>query len=80
MARHDLQVYHFDRHEMDHIARADPVRHPQLYALQVRLKELTEQAWLDEYWVRRPVEQMTEIVARHFKPLLAGSPRHSGQW
>lgn len=57
-ARHGLQVYHFDQHEMDHITRAGPLRHPQLYALQGQLKELTEEAWLDAYWVRRPVEEM----------------------
>jgi hypothetical protein len=27
-----LQVYHFDRHEPAHFARADPQRHPALYA------------------------------------------------
>jgi len=55
---HGLPVYHFDRHEMDHIARADPARHPQLYALRVQLAELDEQAWLDEYWVRPSVQEM----------------------
>ncbi|HUZ03668.1 MAG TPA: hypothetical protein VMU89_25265 [Thermomicrobiaceae bacterium] len=30
--RHGLQVYHFDRHEPEHFARADPARHPALHA------------------------------------------------
>ncbi len=56
--KHGLPVYHFDRHEMDHIARAEPTRRPQLYALWVQLAELDERAWLEEFWVRRSVEEM----------------------
>ena len=56
--KNHLPVYHFDRHELDHIARADPKRHPALHALGSSLKELDERAWCDEHWVRRPVEEM----------------------
>lgn len=28
--RYDVRVYHFDRHEMSHFARADPIHHPAL--------------------------------------------------
>lgn len=57
-SKHGLPVYHFDRHEMDHIARATPARYPQLHALGVQLAELDEQAWLEEFWVRRSVQEM----------------------
>lgn len=30
--KHGLQVYHFDRHEMEHFRQADPVLHPNLTA------------------------------------------------
>jgi len=53
-----LPVYHFDRREMDHLARATPTRHPHLYALQAHLATLDEQEWLEENWVRRPVAEM----------------------
>lgn len=53
-----LPVYHFDRHEMGHIARADPARHPELYRLGAKLKELGEPAWLEEDWVRPVPEEM----------------------
>lgn len=57
-ARHGLPVYRFDRHEPDHIARADPVRHPALHAPQTSLAELDQPAWLDEHWLRRPVAEL----------------------
>lgn len=56
--RHGLQVYHFDRHEKDHIARADPKRHPALSALRRRLSDLEEREELDGRWVRRTPEEM----------------------
>lgn len=56
--KHGLQVYHFDRHEMDHIARADPERHPALYALRLRLIELDERVELEGRWVLQPVAEM----------------------
>jgi hypothetical protein len=43
--RHGLQQYHFDRHEMAHFARLDPVRHPALYAAHPD-RMTTEQRWL----------------------------------
>jgi len=46
------------------IARADPARHPQLYALRVQLAELDEQVWLDEYWVRPSVQEMVRGTIR----------------
>jgi len=57
-SKHGLAVYHFDRHEMDHIVRADPVRRPQLHALGVQLAELDEQAWLEDFWVRLSAQEM----------------------
>ncbi len=56
--RHGLPVYHFDRCEMAHFARADPARHPALYALGAKLEELGERAWLEEDWVRPTPEEM----------------------
>ncbi len=62
--RHGLQVYHFDRRELDHIERADPARHPALHALGTDLRELGERAWQESYWVRRPVaEQARGAIA-----------------
>lgn len=62
--RHGLQVYHFDRREMDHIRRADPARHPALHALGKDLQVLGERAWQEGYWVRRPVaEQARGAIA-----------------
>ena len=65
LARHfDLPVYHFDRYEREHIARAIPTRHPRLYALQTQLATLDEHVWLEEGWVRRPVAEMvTDAIA-----------------
>src|ERR671933_152564 len=62
--RHWLQVYHFDRREMDHIGRADPERHPALHALGTSLRELDEREWVEAHWVRRPVpEQARGAIA-----------------
>jgi hypothetical protein len=50
--KHRLQVYHFDRHEPAHFARAKPDRHPALFAAHpVRMTA-------DERWVQRPVAVM----------------------
>lgn len=57
-AQYGLTVYHFDRHEMDHIARADPERHPQLHRLGAKLAEIGEMAWLEEEWIRAGPEEM----------------------
>ena len=37
--KYKLQVYRFDRREMDHIARADPARQPALAAFGARLRD-----------------------------------------
>lgn len=56
--QHRLPAYHFDRREMDHIARADPERHPALHALGAKLREIDERAWLEEAWVLTTPEEM----------------------
>lgn len=57
-AQHGLPVYHFDPHERDHLARADPARHPTLAAMRARIAAFGRDAWLEEFWVRRPPEEM----------------------
>lgn len=47
-----LQIYHFDRHEPDHFARADPQRHPALYAAH------PERLDAEARWLGRAPEQM----------------------
>ena len=62
--KYGLQVYHFDRREMDHIRRADPARHPALHALGASLRELDEREWVEAHWMRRPVaEQARGAIA-----------------
>ncbi len=56
--KYGLSVYHFDRRELDHIARADSGRHPALHALGRGLAELDERAWLEEFWVQRSVAEL----------------------
>lgn len=53
-----LRAYHFDRHEMDHLARADPLRYPKLYRLKEQLTDLGEPAWLELDWVHPTPEEM----------------------
>jgi len=43
--RHNIDVYHFDRHEMRHFARADPATSPALWAAHPD-RMTTEQRWL----------------------------------
>jgi hypothetical protein len=50
--KYQLQVYHFDRHEPAHFARANPNHHPALFA--AHPARMTP----DERWVRQPVERM----------------------
>ena len=50
--KHQLQIYHFDRHEPAHFARANPDQHPALFA--AHPARMTP----DERWVRQPVECM----------------------
>jgi hypothetical protein len=62
--KHKLQVYHFDRREMDHIGRADPARQPALAAFGARLRGLDERAFSEDLWVARPPAAMArETVA-----------------
>lgn len=72
-AKHQLQVYHFDRHEPAHFARATAADHPALYvAHPARMAP-------DERWVRHSVEWMvretiaswTERCAMAIEDLLA---------
>lgn len=56
--RHQLPVYHFDRHEMEHIARADPARYPELYRLGRMLAEIGEMAWVEEDWIHADPDEM----------------------
>ena len=51
--RHGLQVYHFDRHELDHFARADPARQPALYAAH------PDRMGPEERWLGSSPEEMT---------------------
>lgn len=57
-AQQGLPVYHFAPRERDHIARADPARHPTLAAMRARIAALGRDAWLEDFWVRRPPEEM----------------------
>lgn len=57
-AKYDFQVYHFDRHEPAHFARAEVNRHPTLFAAHpVRMTP-------DERWVQRPVTVMVQETIR----------------
>ncbi|MDF2651110.1 MAG: hypothetical protein K0Q73_6915 [Paenibacillus sp.] len=51
-------MYHFDRHELDHIRRADPKLHRELFAFGRKLAELDERAFLEWLWVRYTPEQL----------------------
>lgn len=80
--RHGAQVYHFDRHERDHIRRADPIRHPAVFALGALLRDLDERALAHELWLARPPEAMardtiaswSQRVALAVEDLLAMPP------
>ncbi|HEY8601299.1 MAG TPA: hypothetical protein VIL85_22910 [Thermomicrobiales bacterium] len=57
-----MQVYHFDRHEPDHFARAEPQRHPALYAAHPARLD-AEARWLGsapEEMARRAIASWTE--------------------
>jgi hypothetical protein len=44
----DLAVYHQDRHEMEHLRRADLLRHPRHVAMRARVEDGTfHQSWVD---------------------------------
>jgi hypothetical protein len=56
--RHGFLVYHLDRHERDHFARADPGRHPELSRLARTFVELDEQTWVERHWLGSTPEEM----------------------
>jgi hypothetical protein len=56
--RHRFTVYHLDQHERDHLARADPARHPELFRLGRTLAELDELDWVDRHWIGSSPEEM----------------------
>lgn len=57
-ARFDVAVYHQDRNEMDHLRRADPVRHPRHVAMRKRLEEQDEATFFEQGWLGRMVAEM----------------------
>jgi hypothetical protein len=56
--RHRLPVSHLDQHERDHLARADPARHPELFRLGQTLAELDEMAWVERHWIQSSPAEM----------------------
>ena len=64
--QHGLQVYHFDRHEMEHFSRADAVRHPALYGSHPD-RVTTEERWLGSSPERdgRGDDRLLERTLRH---------------
>jgi hypothetical protein len=57
-AKYAMRVYHFDRHEPAHFARADPTRHPALSAAH------PDRMTLDERWVSQTPEKMAADTIR----------------
>ncbi|HEX7103139.1 MAG TPA: hypothetical protein VF201_10895 [Nitrolancea sp.] len=71
-ARHRISVYHFDRHEPAHFARADPTRHPALYAAHPD-RMSTEERWLGsapEVMARETMHSWTERFGMALDDLL----------
>lgn len=74
--RHGLQVYHFDRHEMEHFGRVDPARHPALYAAHPD-RMTTEARWLGsppEAMARETIACWTERFGMALDDLRAMPP------
>jgi len=72
-ARHGLQVYHFDRHEMAHFAKATPDAHPALWAAHPD-RMTTEQRWLGsppDVMARDTIACWSERVEMAFEDLRA---------
>lgn len=83
----DLAVYHQDRHELAHIARADPGRHPRHVALRAQLASAAFfQSWVDHdpgelahearaNWIER-IDLVCEDLARigDGRPIVAEGP------
>jgi hypothetical protein len=61
-ARHGLPVYHFDRHEQDHLRRADPKHHPAVTALRALMEAHKEAALAHELWLAHPPAAMAEFT------------------
>ena len=83
--KYQAQVYHFDRHEMAHIRRADPAQHPAVVRLRTQLTELDEPALAHELWLARSPEEMargaiaswSQRVSLAIEDLLAMPPTQS---
>lgn len=60
--RHRLQVYHFDRHEADHLRRATPERQPTVVALRTLVATLDEPALAHELWLAHPPATMARFA------------------
>ena len=60
--QHQAQVYHFDRHEMAHIRRADPVCHPAIVAFRDQFDQLDERAFANQLWLAHPPATMANLV------------------
>lgn len=54
--RYGFDIYHFDRHEMDHFARADPEKHPALWAA------LPDRMISERRWLGSSPEEMAEAT------------------
>jgi hypothetical protein len=63
IARFPLHYYHYDRHEREHIARRDPVRHPELDAY--------EALSIDDRWVACPVGEMVRATVTAWRERFA---------
>ena len=61
-AKYELATYHFDLHELDHIRRADPVRHPYLSAVGHWLATMEERSFVEYLWVKRTPEEMAKTT------------------
>jgi hypothetical protein len=72
-ARHRINVYHFDRHEPAHFARADPLQHPAVYAAHPD-RMTTEERWLGsppDAMARDTIASWTERFGMALDDLLA---------
>lgn len=56
--------YHQDRHELEHIRRADPAMYPRHAGMRDRLARQTEAQFFEDGWLGRPVEDMAR-ESRH---------------
>lgn len=62
--KYEIQVYHFDRYEMNHVRRADSILQPALFELKKILATNDERAQLEWLWVQRtPIEMAESTIA-----------------